>query len=174
MNWTLSHRGDREALPLANRHYNRQSVGSSQFVPPGRCLVLLSEDRKALWVSSFPYAQYVRHAWAGAWICSCFRNEGTTLSSILIRDAVAATRWKWGDPPELGMITFVDTTKVRRKRDWGRCYRKAGFRECGETKGGLITLQLLPHEMPIPVEPKGIQEQLQWFVVQKGSEMILA
>ena len=31
-------------------------------------------------------------------------------SSELITDAVSATLWKYGDPPSLGMVTFVDGT----------------------------------------------------------------
>lgn len=151
MNWELSHRADVDALPLADRHYNRQKVGSRQFVPPGRCLVLLTKSRDALWVTSWPFAEYVKHAWAGAWVCSMFRNESEILSSELIRDAVAVTRGAWNDVPELGMVTFVDTTKVRKKRDWGRCYLKAGFTYCGKTKGGLVALQLLTKNMPEPI-----------------------
>src|SRR5271167_4064836 len=56
--WRLSHRADTEALPIADRHYNRQKIGSPQFVPPGRCLVLLADDESALWVTSYPFAQY--------------------------------------------------------------------------------------------------------------------
>jgi hypothetical protein len=70
----------------------------------------------------------------------------------MIRQAVAATRAVWPEIPDLGMITFVDTTKTKHKRDPGRCYRRAGFRPVGETKGGLIALQLLPADMP-PAEP---------------------
>jgi hypothetical protein len=85
---------------------------------------------------------------------SCFRNEGAGLSSELIREAIAATRMVWGDPPELGMVTFVDPRKVRKKRDFGRCYRKAGFKEVGKTKDlGLIALQLLPEDMPDAEQP---------------------
>lgn len=157
MRWHLSHRADPRALPLADRHYNRQKVGTPQFVPPGRCLVLLTERADALWVTSFPYAQFVKHAWAGAWICSCFRNESDVLSSALIAEAVAATRWAYGDPPPLGMVTFVDPAHVRRKRDWGRCYRKAGWRHVGETKGGLVALQLAPDNIPAPRAPVGGQ-----------------
>jgi hypothetical protein len=155
--WNLSYRADPAALPLADRHYNRQHVGSPQFVPPGRCTVLLTRTCDALWVSSFPKAEYVRHHWAGAWICSCFRNESAYLSSELIREAVAITCWHWGAAPPLGMITFVDSTKVRPKRDWGRCFRKAGFKLCGQTQGGLIALQLLPVDMPKPLEPINAQ-----------------
>jgi hypothetical protein len=160
MNWRLSHRADPRALPLADRHYNRQKVGSPQFVPPGRCVVLLTEKADALWVSSWPFAEYVKHAWAGAWVCTMFRNESEILSSLLIREAVAATRHVWGDAPSLGMITFVDPTKVRRKRDFGRCYRRAGFVEVGKTKGGLIALQLLPEKMPEAVKPYAAQMSL--------------
>jgi hypothetical protein len=138
-------------LPLADRHYNRQHIGVPQFVPPGRCLVLLTPDADALWVTSWPFAEYVKHAWAGAWVCSMFRNESAHLSSDLIREAVAITRDYWPDVPPLGIVTFVDTTKTRRKRDPGRCYRRAGWNPCGTTKGGLVALQQLPDEMPDPL-----------------------
>lgn len=148
--WHLSHRADPEACLIADRHYNRQKVGSPQFVPPGRCLVLMAETAsgRALWVTSWPFAEYVRHAWPGAWICSLFRNEGAGRASHLIRSAVAATRAYFGEPPSLGMITFVDRSKVRPKRDPGHSYIIAGFRPCGDTKGGLAALQMLPDQMP--------------------------
>lgn len=148
MRWTRSHRADKRALPLADRHYNRQKPGSPQFVPPGRNIVLLTEKADALWVSSWPFAEYVRHAWAGAWVCTMFRNESAALSSELIREAVAVTRSIWGDPPPLGMVTFINSAKVRHKRDPGRCYLKAGFERCGMTKGGLHAVILRPERMP--------------------------
>lgn len=119
-------------------------------MPPGRTLVLLTDDGDALWGSSWPKAEYVRHAWAGAWMCSVFRNESTQRASDLIRDAVAATRAAWGDPPTLGMVTFVDASKVRHKRDPGRCFLRAGFRRAGETQGGLLAFRLAPEDMPEP------------------------
>ena len=157
MRWAESSRFDPFALPLADRHYNRQKVGSPQFVPPGRCVVLRCE--KALWVTSWPFAEYVRHRWAGAWVNSLFRNEGAGLSSELIREAVAATRWYW-EPPTLGLITFVDGSKVRRKRDPGRCYVRAGFKFVGFTEGGLYAFQLLPEAMPEPCAPNGVTAKL--------------
>lgn len=151
--WRLSTRGDKRALPLADRHYNRQKIGSPQFVPPGRCLVLLTEHADALWVTSWPIAAYVKHQWAGAFMNSLFRREPECeiLASTLIIAAVAATRARWLDVPSLGMVTFVDPTKTRRKRDPGRCYRRAGFTPVGHTKSGLLALQLLPGEMPVAV-----------------------
>lgn len=153
--WHHSTRFDRRALPLADRHYNRQKVGSPQFVPPGRCVVLLTDKADALWVTSWPYAEYTRHAWAGAWMNSCFRNESPHLSSELILEAVAATRAVFGEPPTLGMVTFVDADKTRHKRDPGRCYRRAGFQHVGFTKGGLWAFQLLPAAMPAAASPLG-------------------
>lgn len=155
MHWQKSHRADPRALPIADRHYNRQKIGTPQFVPPGRCLVLLDKDATALWVSSWPFAQFTKHAWAGAWICTCFRNESSNLSSLLIREAIAVTQWHWRSIPTLGMITFVNSDKVRKKRDFGRCFLKAGFKRCGETKGGLLAFQLLPSDFPEPKPPQG-------------------
>lgn len=160
MNWRLSHRADPLALPLADRHYNRQKPGTPQFVPPGRCIVLLAgTPPAALWVSSWPFAEYVRHAWPGAWICSCFRNEGAGLSSTLITEALAVTRWVWGTPPALGMVTFVDT-RYTRSPNPGYCYQRAGFVRVGHTAGGLVALQLLPAAMPDPAPPAGGQLRL--------------
>lgn len=152
--WVLSHRADREAVAIADRHYNRQKVGSPQFVPPGRCVVLKSVCGKALWVTSWPFAKYVKHEWAGAWVNSLFRNEGQPhlVSSELILEAIAVTRSIW-EPPPLGMVTFVDAGKTRKKRDPGRCYRKAGFKHVGFTKGGLWAFQLLPEQMPAAALP---------------------
>lgn len=159
MIWHLSYRADPAARAVADRHYNRQAVGAPQFVPPGRCLVLTAPG-PALWVTSWPFAEYVQHAWAGAWMNSCFRREGGALASDLIRQAVAATRWRWPEVPELGMVTFVDAAKVRHKRDPGRCCLRAGFRHVGETKAGLLAFQLLPADMPGPEAPIGSQAAL--------------
>lgn len=152
--WQASHRADQRARVIADRHYNRQKIGSPQFVPPGRCMVLYAETPtgRAFWVTSWPFAQYVKHAWGGAWLCSAFRNEGAGVASDLIREAVDRTLAYYGDPPDLGMVTFIDRSKVKptrvRGRDvWGWSYRRAGFVEAGETQGGLLALQLPPEGM---------------------------
>jgi hypothetical protein len=155
MIWWKSHKFDPPACALADRHYNRRKVGSPQFVPPGRSLVLISECGRAVWTTSWPFAEYVKHAWAGAWVNSIFRNEGGGLSSDLIRQAIAATRAEWSDIPHLGIITFVDSRKVRHKRDPGRCYLRAGFKQVGKTKSGLLAFQMIPNDMPAAEAPKG-------------------
>ena len=167
MMWELSHRADPKARTIADRHYNRQKVGSPQFVPPGRCAVFYAktETGQALWVTSWPYAKYVKHEWAGAWMCSCFRNEAAGTASDLIVQAVAATRAIYGDPPALGMVTFLDTSKVqpimvRGSRIWGRTWELAGFKTCGRTKSGLLAFQLTPDRMPEACHPLGYQPSL--------------
>lgn len=154
MRWALSHKFDARALPLADRHYNRRKVGAPQFVPPGRSLVLLTPEANAVWVTSWPFAEYVRHAWPGAQVCSIFRNESPHLSSELIREAVSATMWRWPEPPDEGMVTFVDRGKTHSKRNPGYCFICAGFVPCGRTKGGLYALHLAPEAMPGPSEPQ--------------------
>ena len=162
MPWRMSWRADPHARALADRHYNRQNPDADQFVPPGRALVMLagSGDASALWVTSWPFAKYTRHAWAGAWVNTLFRNEGAGLSSDLIVMAVAATLAHWPLVPDLGMVTFVDAAQVRHKRDPGRCYVRAGFSRVGRTKGGLLALQMLPQHMPQPLHALQAQSGL--------------
>lgn len=153
--WIRATRADLECRLLADRHYNRQKIGSPCFTPPGRVLVFKTLCARAVWATSWPFAQYVRHAWAGAWVNSLFRNEGAGLSSELIRAAVGATAWQW-DPPPLGLVTFVDANKVKQKRNPGYCYLCAGFEQVGETKGGLLVFQLLPpaiHDLKLTFDP---------------------
>ena len=154
--WCVSHRADPAARRLADRHYNRQKIGAPQFAPTGSCAVFLTDCGRAFWVTSWPLAEWVKHAWAGAWICSAFRSEGAGVASELIRQAVAATRAHYGMPPVLGMVTFINRAKVRPimvrgRRTWGWTWRKAGFVEVGTTKGGLLVLQLRLEAMPDPL-----------------------
>lgn len=160
MNWRKTWRADPRAAAIADRHYNRQSVGSDQFMPPGRCMVLLAEDRdlrEAVWGTSWPFPEHVKHQWAGAWMCSIFRNETRWRASGLIREAVAATRFYFGDPPAQGMVTFVDERHVREKQDPGHTFIIAGFRPVGRTVDqNLIALQMTPDRMPAAAPAMGM------------------
>lgn len=151
--WRRSHRFDLPARLLADRHYSRQKPGSPQFMPAGSCRVLVANNHKAVFGLSFPKAEFVKHAWAGAWIVSIFRNEEAgPLASQMIREAMAHMRTEY-DLPDIGCVTFVDPKKVRGvmergERIKGFCFKRAGFRAVGETKKGLIAWQMLPSEMP--------------------------
>lgn len=138
--WTLAHRQDQRIRRLADRHYSRQSIGNEQFAPPGRGIFLITSDDLAAWV-------VVENLDGGGnlrWRCTIFRNEGTTLSSTLIMAATTKTRAFWplryGYSPTSPLTTEVDATKTRRKRDPGRCFRRAGWTVTGETSKGLIIL----------------------------------
>jgi hypothetical protein len=68
--------------------------------------------------------------------CFIFRNTGGPLSSIIIREAVALTVAKWGAG---AFITYIAIDKVKKKRDPGRCFLRAGFTKVGikqKTKHG--------------------------------------
>lgn len=145
------------ATRTARRNSSRPG-GVSCFSPhtPTRC-------------GSTSWPEFSQHAWAGAWVNSLFRNERPRthedpdgyLSSELIAEAVAATRAMFGEPPALGMVSFVDSSKVRHKRDPGRCYRRAGWRHVGFTKDlGLHVFQQLPEDMPPAVAPLEVQMRL--------------
>ncbi len=162
MNWHHVKRGDDTARRIADQHYNRQSVGAAMFAPPGRAFVLTT-PAPSLWITSWPFAEYVKHRWAGAWVCSAFRRATNDRpASELIVEAVAATRAYYGEPPLLGMITFIDRSRVpplhtRRGNVWGYTYRRAGFVDAGETEGGLLALQLWPDAMPCAQQANGTQ-----------------
>lgn len=157
MRWRLTNRGNRMAARLADEHYSRQTIGSPQYVRPGRCVCLLARTATgvALWVTS--WQQHADHAWPGAWECTIFRNKGAGLSSDLILEAVAATRAVFGEPPAAGMITFVDPAKIASPNP-GYCFKRAGFRSAGHTKiHRRPCLQLLPAQMPAAMPPVDFQ-----------------
>lgn len=169
MTWEISDRADPRARVIADRHYNRQKPGTPQFVPPGRCMVLWTPG--AFWVTSWPFGEYVKHRWPGAWVCSAFRREPPCeeLASNLIREALSATRWYFGDPPDRGLVTFLDREKekvepikVHGVETWGRTWLLAGFEHDGETKGGLLAFRIKPERIPGPEAPRGVSGKIEF------------
>lgn len=147
--WLLTKDGDPTARALYGRHYtyrksrdqmslwwwkNRNYV---HFVGPGEKMVLLTPDGLALFV----WRKFRSMDNQTGVNCAVFRNEGPQLSSELIAaaDALAWERW-----PGERLYTYVDAQKTRRKRDPGRCFIRAGWQNCGITKGGLHILECLP------------------------------
>lgn len=158
MSWCITSRSDRQALLLADRHYNRQSIGSLNLAPPGKSLVLYQDN--ALWVSIEQKNEFIKHCWKDSWICSTFRNESKNLSSDLINLAVSNTLSCWGSPPSNGFITFVNPHKIKSKNP-GYCFLKAGWEKVGVTKERkLIVLQLKQAKFPCAVDPIGKQYNL--------------
>jgi hypothetical protein len=138
--WVMIHDADPRAVGLYNRHYSarrcRVERGIKKFVGPGEHIVLMTPDATALFV----WRKFIDRSGQRGVNCAVFRNEspGRYLSSELI---LAAEPWAWDKWPGARLYTYVNARKVRRKRDPGRCFMRAGWRRCGETKGGLVVLE---------------------------------
>lgn len=138
--WHLVKRVDARARALADRHYSRQTPGARDFMASGRVLVLLTDDGLAVWGA----IENLDPAGGERFRCSIFRNEGPHRSSDLIREATVRTilhwRRRYGAEPSVPLTTEINPAAVRRKRDPGRCFRRAGWREVGVSRG-LVVLQ---------------------------------
>lgn len=153
MRWARSWRADPLLVALADRHYTapRRPRRVQMTGPPGRLVCLTTQDGGAGWISHWPKPELVLDG-RDAWRCSFFRNERRDLylSSDLVTEAIAATLDVWGEPPAGGFVTFIDEKLTRRKRDPGRCYRRAGFVPAGHTKDrGLLVLWLPVESFPV-------------------------
>ncbi len=134
--WRYAQDGDDWAREMFDRHYSRQG-GAALFMGPGEKMPLLTEDGLAL----FAWRKYKSDDGQTGVNCAIFRNEGPTLSSLLILDA---ERVAWKEWPGERLFTYVDPKKVRSSNP-GACFIAAGWRRCGITKKRkLIILEKLP------------------------------
>ena len=131
--WRIAADGDPVALDLHSRHYSARTYADGRprrlIVGPGEKLVLVAHDDTAMFV----WRRFISLDDQDGVSCSVFRNEGATLSSNLIReaDAIADARW----PVERRHYTYVSPSRIRSTNP-GCCFRKAGWRTVGHTKGG--------------------------------------
>lgn len=123
--WERTTKFDARAAALADRHYSRRTVGSPQFMPPGRTLVFVTTDGKAVWGTHWPQPHLAMDG-LDAWRCSIFRNEGPRLSSELILEAMDYTAQLWQTRPRDGWLTFVKVGAVRSVNP-GACFKAAGW-----------------------------------------------
>lgn len=136
MNWLITDKGDQDARLLADRHYSRRTPGSPQFCRNGQNLVFIADAADAVWVTFRPTpGKAIRQDGFDAWECSLFRNEGTSLSSQLIREAVRLTWALWGPAPSGGLITYVRPECVASGLP-GYCFLRAGWRHVGASADG--------------------------------------
>lgn len=142
--WWLTKDGDRTCLELYERHYSAHRYQDGRrrrtFCGPGENIVLRTFDGAAffVWRKFRDDCIDTRTGERQAGInCAAFRNEGTARSSDLIRqaDAIADVCW-----PDRRHYTYVNAKKVRSANP-GYCFRVAGWRRCGITKGGLFVLE---------------------------------
>lgn len=138
------------ARALADRHYSRQTIGADDFIPPGRCLVLVTPCGRATWA----VVENRDPVGALRWRCTIFRNEGAGLSSDLVRAATSATfdywRRHYHGLPVAPLRTEVDPAATRRKRDPGRCFIRAGWRVVAVTPASHGRPSLVVLEAPTP------------------------
>lgn len=131
---------DAECAALADQHYSRRksSIGSPQFMPPGKTMILRDAEGQIVfgWLH-----QQNRDDGQEGYNCSIFRNTSTRLSSEIIQEAEAIAWETWG-PARL--FTYVDRKNV--KGNPGYCFKKAGWTVCGESKSRkLLLLEKHPH-----------------------------
>lgn len=138
--WRVTKDGDKDGLKIYERHYSCRQYKDGRvrklFVGPGFKLVLISEDGTALFV----WRKFIDDSGQKGVNCAVFRNEGDLVSSELIREAdkIAWKRW-----PGERLYTYVKADVIK-SHNPGYCFKKAGWKSCGKTKGGLVILEHLP------------------------------
>jgi hypothetical protein len=130
---------------LADLHYSRQTVGSKQFMPPGRTIVI--RDNEGLLVFGWLHQQYRDDGQEG-FNCCIFRNESNRLSSSVILECEGIARDIWGMDRA---FTYINPSKLRTLKchgaefcRWppGRCFLEAGWKLLPDkSKGGLHLLE---------------------------------
>ena len=140
--WWLTKDGDLDCLELYQRHYSSEKSYSHSrtrerklFVGPGEKVVLRTKDADAMFI----WRKFIDDAGQEGINCAVFRNESQYRSSDLIRqaDQIADVLW-----PDSRHYTYVNAKKISSTNP-GFCFLKAGWQRCGETKGGLIILEIL-------------------------------
>jgi hypothetical protein len=143
--WLEAKDGDPRGLWLYERHYSARRYKDGRrrrlFVGPGEKMVLLTTACDALFV----WRKFRSRDGQRGVNCAAFRNESDSLSSDLIREACEHAWRRW---PGERLYTFVNPAKVRSTNP-GCCFKIAGWRRCGQTKGGggrdrLLVFERLP------------------------------
>jgi len=148
--WRVVTKFDRDGCALADRHYSRRKVGAPQFMPPGQTLILVTEDRRALfgWWRPDPHCGIPSMNGLDGWTCTIFRNEGAGLSSALIVAAELELLGRYDCGPD-GLLSYVWNKKVRSSNP-GYCFRMAGYTQIGWSADKRKSLW---HKPAYPVAP---------------------
>lgn len=135
--WWLTKDGDLDCLALYERHYSAYRYKDGRvrklFCGPGEKIVLRTKEADACFV----WRKFKDDSGQQGINCAVFRNESKHQSSELIRQADAIADCIW---PDSRHYTYVNAQAIRSSNP-GFCFRKAGWRRCGMTKGGLIVLE---------------------------------
>lgn len=145
--WCPVKDGDERAAALYRRHYSCYQYADNRrneygyrnrflILGPGEKMVLLTVGCDAL----FAWRKFIDKSGQGGVNCAVFRNESPILSSTLILEAEALAQHRW---PGARMYTYVNPTAIRSTNP-GACFKHAGWRTCGTTRGGLTILEKQP------------------------------
>jgi len=117
---------DQDCRRLADKHYTRRkgSIGKPQFTYSGRKLVLRDAAGTCVFAWVWPQDDKRMDGQFG-YNCAIFRNESSRRASDIILEAESAAVEKWGPGRA---YTFVDSRKIQRTRQPGRCFLKAGWK----------------------------------------------
>jgi hypothetical protein len=107
--------------------------GRRQCLGPGETVALRTTECDAI----FAWRKFIDDSGQQGINCAVFRNEGPHLSSLLVRQADVVADHVW---PGERHYTYVDPTAIRSTNP-GACFRHAGWRRCGVTKGGLLIFE---------------------------------
>lgn len=160
--WTRVDKGDVRCRKLADRHYSRQTPGHPMWTRPGYNFVLYAVDEKGeasfCWWRPKWEAGIERKDGLRVIECTIFRNESSTVSSLLIRQAVEqlATSQARADLAinaiDFPLITGISTEKTARGRSRrslpGQCFRRAGWHEFTKGKTGRADVWLVAPTAP--------------------------
>jgi hypothetical protein len=140
-NWFVVSKFDPRVVALYSRHYSSSKNGKracdwlkSGITSPGESMTLLTLDNCALWV--WLKQHYVDSGQVGV-NCAVFRNESSLLSSDLILEAEQLAWQRW---PGERLYTYVNADAIRSANP-GYCFKMAGWRKFGRSKGGLLILE---------------------------------
>ena len=135
--WYHVRDGDADARRLFDRHYSRRRYRDGRtpkkMAGPGQYMMLLTGDQLAV----FLWRKFFDASGQTGVNCAIFRNEGAVQSSTLILAAEHEARRRWSADR---FYTYVDPKRIRSSNP-GACFKAAGWRSCGETKGGLAILE---------------------------------
>lgn len=129
--WVEIRDGDPRLRALYNRHYSAYHYADGRqpkkTAGPGEYMALITPEADAIFIW-----RKFRDACAGQTgiNCAVFRNEGSRLSSDLIREAMERAGQRW---PGERLYTYIDPRKIRSTNP-GCCFKVAGWREAGKTK----------------------------------------
>lgn len=145
--WIRARDGQQKVFEIFSRHYTfrkwrqRNGKNGKRIVGPGESLILLGKDGSALFV--WRKERFKKDNQYGI-ACSVFRNEGSILSSILLKEAEEWAQKKW---PGERMYTYVNPKKIKSSNP-GYCFKVNGWRQCGVTKAKkLIILEKITNHV---------------------------